>query len=124
MPVCVPSKAYVVNRSDHTRRQKSTHTLKQRRWLTEKYKIFRVHHDRKTLGLFFPALYEEYFAIWSVTPTAENIQAAGGDTDKAAAGVRKVEEHVRCFCVDQTSSVLIIIMPPAIVPMDAQPHPI
>ena len=99
MPVGVLSKTILVIHSDPAQCQKSVHTPEQRRWLTEKYKIFKVHHDRKTLGLFFPALHEEYFAIWPATPTTENVQAANGDTGKATAGVRKAEEHVRGFCV-------------------------
>ena len=85
------------NRSDHLYYQQPTHTPQQRHWLTEKYAIFKEHHDRKTLGLFFPPLYEEYFTLWPATPTAENVEAAGGRMANAVSNIRRVEEHVRVF---------------------------
>lgn len=79
--------------------QKSIHTLKQRKWLTGKYSIFREHHDRKTLGLFFPSLHEEYFDLWPVATTEDDIRTAGGDEAKAVANLRKFEERVRDFAL-------------------------
>jgi len=58
----------------------------------EKYEIFKEHHDRKTLSVFFPPLYEEYFALWPPTPA---VQGEGGGTAIADPNIRKVEEIVR-----------------------------
>ena len=77
--------------------QRSTRPLVQRRWLAEKFKLYQVHHDSKTLKQFFPSLYEEYFAVWPPTPTAEDISAVKGNLARAVAQVQSVEEHVRTF---------------------------
>ena len=69
----------------------------QKLWLIEKFKIFKEHQDRKTTNMFFPPLYEEYFALWPPTATAENIQGAKGDEAIALARVRKTVERVRDF---------------------------
>ena len=73
------------------------HPTDQKKWLKEKYTLFKVHHDAKTLGQFFPRLHEEYFAQWPPTPTAEDIEAVDGDTAIATARVWKAEEIVRGF---------------------------
>ncbi|KAF9785373.1 hypothetical protein BJ322DRAFT_1020909 [Thelephora terrestris] len=65
----------------------------QKEWLVEKFELYKEHHDKKTLGQFFPPLYEEYFARWPPTPTDEELEAAGGKTATAVAGVRTLEEH-------------------------------
>lgn len=114
------------NHSDHSYQQ-PTHTLDQRRWLTEKYAIFAEHHDRKTLGQFFPSLYEEYFTLWPAIPTPENIEDAGGKdverkTANAFAKIRKTEEQVCGFRVDQTTFILNTAS--ADLPLDAQPYQI
>jgi len=55
------------------------------------------HQANKTLGQFFPPLYEEYFSKWPPTPTKEEISEAAGVVAIAAATVRQVEEYVRGF---------------------------
>jgi hypothetical protein len=77
--------------------QKAEYTPEQKHWLVGKYDIFKVHQERKTSGQFFPALYEEYFALWPLTPTPEGIEAAGGNLEIALAKLRRFEEHVRDF---------------------------
>ena len=77
------------------RLQPSTRPLEQKQWLKEKYKLFQSHHNHKTLGQFFPALYEEFFSRWPVTPTAKAIEATEGNAASAAANLRKVGERVR-----------------------------
>jgi hypothetical protein len=62
-----------------------------------KFELFLEHHDKKSLGVFFPPLKEEYFALWPPMPTADEIRAANGSIDVAVAGGRKVEEHVCDF---------------------------
>ncbi|KAF9779307.1 hypothetical protein BJ322DRAFT_1113652 [Thelephora terrestris] len=72
----------------------STFTPEQKRWLTEKYKIFLVHCDRKTPGLFFPALYEEYFTLWPPPVLAvEGVQGPRNNSAIANAKARTTEEH-------------------------------
>jgi hypothetical protein len=61
----------------------------------EKFELYKEHHDKKTLGQFFPPLYEEYFARWPLVVPAEEIEAAGGNTAIAMSKVRTVEERVR-----------------------------
>ena len=79
MPVRVSPNYVVKNYSDRLVRQKTKNTPDQKRWLTEKSKIFQEHHDRKTVDLFFPSLYEEFFAAWPLpAPTEANVQAADG----------------------------------------------
>ena len=63
------------------------------------FESFKEHHDKKTLGQFFPPLYEEYFSKWLPMPTAEEVEAAGGKTAVAVTGVRTVEEHVCGFAL-------------------------
>ena len=70
---------------------------KQKHWLVHKFKVFREHQDRKTTNMLFPSLYEEYHTLWSPTPTAENIEAAGGNAAVVLAKVQKDVERVRCF---------------------------
>lgn len=77
--------------------QASTHTAEQRHWLTAKYAFFKEHQNRKTLNQFFPALYEEYFALWPLIATPEGLEAAQGDVAVAVANVQKVEQTVRDF---------------------------
>ena len=62
-----------------------------------KFKVFREHQDRKTTNTLFPSLYEEYHTLWPPTPTAENIEAAGGNAAVALAKVQKDVERVCCF---------------------------
>lgn len=62
----------------------------------EKYDLYLVHHDNKTLGQFFPPLYEEYFTQWPPTPSAEVVKAAK-DITIATAQARTKEENVRDF---------------------------
>lgn len=71
------------------------HTPKQKRWLTEKFRIFLGHLDRKTLGVFFPALYVEYFALWP-PPVPAVVSVEGPRVNPAVmyVSVRKTEEHV------------------------------
>ena len=73
----------------------STRPVDQRKWLVEKFPLYQRHHDSKTLKQFFPALYEEYFALWPPTPTTEAIAAVDGDIAAATAGVYKTEANVR-----------------------------
>ena len=73
--------------------QASTRPIDQKEWLVAKFEPYKEHHDRKTLGQFFPPLYEEYFSRWPLTPTDERIEAVGGKA--AVAEARTVEEHVR-----------------------------
>lgn len=63
----------------------------------EKFELYKEHHDKKTLGQFFPPLYEEYFSRWPPTPTEEQSEAAGGKPAIAIAAARTAEEHVRDF---------------------------
>lgn len=60
-----------------------------------KYELYKAHHASKTLGVFFPSLYEEYFSHWPPTPTAEDVEAAGGKSAVAIVAVQKAEETVR-----------------------------
>lgn len=64
-------------------------------WLVEKFELFKERHDQKTLGQFFPPLYEEYFLKWPLALTEEDVNAAGGKTATATANVRSLEENVR-----------------------------
>ena len=82
---------------DPLRLQASTCSLDEKKWLVEKFKLYKEHHAKKTLGQFFPPLYEEYFASWPPIPTAEGIEAAGGNKATATAKVRTTEEHVCCL---------------------------
>jgi hypothetical protein len=66
-------------------------------WLVEKFPQFLDHQVNRTLGQFFPPLYEEYFSRWPPTPTEEDITEAGGNTAVATARARQTEEHVRDF---------------------------
>ena len=75
----------------------STRPADQKRWLVEKFVLYKRHHDSKTLKQFFPALYEEYFTLWPPTPTAEAIAAADNDIAAATAMVYKTEANVRTF---------------------------
>ena len=75
--------------------QASTRPLDQKVWLVDKFEIYKEHHDKKTLGQFFPPLYEEYFLKWPFTVTEEEVSAAGGKTATAIAKVRSIEENVR-----------------------------
>ena len=63
----------------------------------EKYELYKEHHNNKTLGQFFPPLYEEYFSSWPPTPTVQDVEVANGNTAVATSEVRKAEEHVRDF---------------------------
>ena len=62
-----------------------------------KFKLFKEHHDRKTLTLFFPALYEEYFAIWPPTPTEKDIATVRGVMETATATAQANEQLVSDF---------------------------
>lgn len=63
----------------------------------EKYdSSFKTHHIDKTLGRFFPTLYEEYFGKWPPTPTTQGMDAVGNPAI-ATAMVRKTEENVSDF---------------------------
>jgi len=95
MPVRVPPFTFVGESSDLQRLQPSTRPPDQNKWLKEKYALYEQHHDNKTLGQFFPPLYEEYFARWPPTPTEEAIEAAKGNAVAAAARTRKTEQDVR-----------------------------
>jgi hypothetical protein len=88
----------------------STHSSEQKAWLVEKFALFIEHHDRKSLGVFFPPLGEEFFAKWPPAPTPEEIDAAGGKIDNAVATFRKAEEHVRGFFIPHMVSVLIKVI--------------
>ena len=77
--------------------QPSARPTDQKEWLAAKFELYRKHHDSKTLGQFFPPLYEEYFSYWPPTPTELDIGAAAGNTANATAKVRKEEEHVSDF---------------------------
>ena len=84
--------------SDFLQLQKSMFTLELRGWLTEKYKIFLEHCNRKTPGLFFPPLYEEYFTLWPPSvPAVEGTQGLKDNTAVAYAKAQTTEEHVRDF---------------------------
>ena len=63
----------------------------------EKFALYKVHHDAKTLRQFFSSLYEDYFVLWPPTPTPEGIEAANGNMAVAVATVRKDEQNVRDF---------------------------
>ena len=66
-------------------------------WLVEKYESsFKAHHIKRTLGQFFPSLYEEYFASWPPTPATQGMDAAGNPA-VATAKARKTEENVSDF---------------------------
>ena len=66
-------------------------------WLVKKYNSsFKLHHANKTLGQFFPPLYEEYFAVWPPTPTTQGMDAVGNPAI-ATTMVRKTEEIVSDF---------------------------
>ena len=47
--------------------------------------------------MFFPSFYEEFFSHWPPAPTAEELNASGGDTPIATAVARKAEETVSGF---------------------------
>lgn len=44
--------------------------------------------------MFFPSLYEDYFAKWPLIATTEDVEDAGGNSAVALAKVQKVEETV------------------------------
>jgi len=90
--------------------QSSTRPIDQKKWLAEKFELYKEHHNNKTLGQFFPPLYEEYFSSWPPAPTAQDIGAANGNIAVAISAIRKVEEHVRDFEFTPAVSVLIKVM--------------
>ena len=95
MPVRLLLTAFVGKFSDFQQLQQTTYSTKQKEWLVEKFELYKEHHDRKTLKLFFPSLYEEYFAIWPPIPTAEDVKDAKGDTTVATSRIRGGEQKVR-----------------------------
>jgi len=99
MPVCVPPVVVAAEDCfpDTSKFQPSTRTPEQLSWLKKKFEFYKAHHAAKTLTRFYPSLYEEYFGKWPPTPTAKDIQAAGGKNAVAIASIRKVEERVRDF---------------------------
>lgn len=74
--------------------QQSLRPKDQKKWLEVKYVLYQQHQNTKTLGLFYPPLYEEYFAKWPPIPTAHDLEGAGGNLATAKARVRGHEEHV------------------------------
>jgi len=77
------------------------------RWLCQKFEIFKEHQSKKTLTQFFPALYEEYFALWPPVPTPEDLEAVKGDEACAITKVREYEQEVRYFEFTEVIFVLI-----------------
>jgi len=75
-----------------------------------KFKIFKEHHLTKTLGLFFPRLYEEYFELWPPTPTDEDVAKAQGKTEVAIAKVRRTEERVSDLDLRVISVLIVMII--------------
>lgn len=67
----------------------------------ERFKLYQKHHEEKTLGQFFPPLYAEYFALWPIAPTADDIRGASGNIAVATAKLRNLEEHVRGFDIPE-----------------------
>ena len=63
----------------------------------EKFELYKEHHEAKTLTVFFPSLYEEYFGHWPPTPTAEEIEAENGNVAVATVAAQKAEEVVSGF---------------------------
>ena len=59
--------------------------------------MFLNHQVNKTLGQFFPSLFEEYFAKWPPAPTKDEISKANGDAAVAVANIRELEETVCNF---------------------------
>ena len=82
----------------------------QKKWLEEKFVLFLDHQARKTAGQFFPALYEEYFAKWPLTPTENEVNEAHGNIAVAIAAVRKEEEYVRDLSLARPVCFLIFIL--------------
>ena len=97
MSVCAPHFVFVRRFPYLPWFQPSARPLEQIDWLVAKYEIYRTHHAAKTLGQFFPSLYEEYFTQWPPAPTAQDIEAARGNVAVAISGFRKVQEHVCGF---------------------------
>lgn len=75
-----------------------------------KFKVFKEHHDRKTLTQFFPTLYEEYFAIWPPTPTEEDVETVRGVMEVAVATTRTKEERVSDFHLRVISILIAVII--------------
>jgi len=82
---------------DPSRSQQSTRPPGQKKWLVEKFELYKKHHATKTLTQFFPSLYEEYFLSWPPTPTEEDIKAAKGNAAVALVKVQQEEQKVRDF---------------------------
>jgi len=69
----------------------------QHEWLTQRFSQFLDHQAHKTLGKFFPRVYEDYLEKWPPTPTEEDISEAKGNIAVATASTRQTEETVRDF---------------------------
>ena len=59
-----------------------------------KFELYKKHHAAKTLGQFWPSLYEEYFSKWPPTPTAQDVEAVASKAAVAIAGIQKIEQIV------------------------------
>ena len=81
--------------SDLQQFQPSERPLDQKKWLAEKFEEYKDHHSSKTLKIFFPTVYEDYFALWPPTPTAKDLEAANGNAKVATVRVQKTEQKVR-----------------------------
>lgn len=76
-----------------------------------KFKLYKQHQSSKTLGQFYPPLYEEYFAKWPPIATMQDVEDAKGNYTTAIARVRGNEEHVRDLeLFNQLIFILIMVM--------------
>jgi len=82
----------------------------QKKWLTEKFEIFKEHHDRKTLTQFFPTVYKEYLALWPPIPTEKDIDTAKDKMEVAVAIARKNEEKVSDFDFRMISVLIAMVI--------------
>ena len=95
MPVRPLLVALVGRLFDLQQLQPSARPRNQKTWLAEKFEEYKEHHRKKTLKLFFPTVYKDYFTLWPPTPTEEELAAAKGDAKVATARVQKKEQRVR-----------------------------
>jgi hypothetical protein len=94
MPVCARLIASVGGLPDVQQLQVSKRPPAQKKWLAEKYALYRRHSDKGSLDQFFPSLYTEYFLLWPPIPTAEDLAAAEGDIAVATSKAQGLEQIV------------------------------
>ena len=94
MPVREPLIVATEESSDLQQLQPSKYPSDQKNWLLEKYPLYQLHHNRKSLPQFFSSVYREFFAKWPPTPNEQELNAAGGDAAVATAVAQEREQQV------------------------------